>query len=81
MAELALNDIGKHLNQDVSLSGTIIPGTVKELEDGTISLQLNCELIKNGDKTFTTNGILRLAITKVPKNSKIRTLGYGQAER
>lgn len=72
------NDIGKHLNQDVSLSGTIIPGTVKELEDGTISLQLNCELIKNGDKTFTTNGILRLAITKVPKNSKIRTLGYGR---
>lgn len=72
------NNIEKYLNQEVVLSGTIIPGTVKELEDGAISLRMDCELIKQGDKTFTTNGILRLAIARVPMDSKIRTLGYGR---
>ena len=72
------NDIEKYLNQEVVVSGTIIPGTVKELEDGAISLRMDCELIKQDGKTLTTNGSLRLAITKVPRNSKIRTLGYGR---
>lgn len=75
---IGTNDIEKYLNQEVVVSGTIIPGTVKELEDGAISLRMDCELIKQDDKTLTTNGSLRLAITKVPRNSKIRTLGYGR---
>ena len=72
------NDIEKYLNKGIVVSGTIVPGTVKELEDGAISLRMDCELIKQEDKTFSTNGILRLAIAKVPMNSKIRTLGYGR---
>lgn len=75
---IGTNDIEKYLNQEVVVSGTIIPGTVKELEDGAISLRMDCELIKQDGKTLTTNGSLRLAITKVPRNSKIRTLGYGR---
>ena len=72
------NDIEKHLNQEAVLNGTIIPGTVKELDDGVVSLRMDCELIKQGDQTFATKGILRLTIAKVPMNSKIRTLGYGR---
>ena len=72
------NDIEKYLNKGIVVSGTIVPGTVKELEDGAISLSMDCELIKQEDKTFSTNGILRLAIAKVPMNRKIRTLSYGR---
>lgn len=72
------NDIEKYIDKEVVLSGTIMPGTVKELENGTISLHMDCKLIKQGDKALTTRGILRLAISKVPRNSRIRTLGYGR---
>ncbi|MGL5206638.1 MAG: DNA internalization-related competence protein ComEC/Rec2 [Acidaminococcaceae bacterium] len=72
------NYIEQYLNQEIMVSGTIIPGTVKELEDDAISLRMDCKLIKQGEKTFTVNGILRLVIAKVPRNSQIRTLGYGR---
>ena len=72
------NDLTKYLNQDIAVSGTIIPGTVKENNDGTISLRLDCDLVRTATKTLATKGILRLSISKVTQNSGLRKLQYGR---
>lgn len=71
-------DLGKYLNQDVQISGTIIPGTLNQRDDGSIGLQLACDLLKTGTTTVPAEGIIRLSISKLPANSNIKSLAYGR---
>ena len=60
--------ISLFVNGDIYLQGEIIPGTIKEAEDGKISLQLEAEQVEQKGKKQLAQGIVRLSVSKYPKN-------------
>jgi competence protein ComEC len=67
-AKIPADHISLFVNGDIYLQGEIIPGTIKESEEGKIGLQLEAKQVEQKGKKQPAQGIVRLSVSKYPKN-------------
>ncbi|MEG1914250.1 MAG: DNA internalization-related competence protein ComEC/Rec2 [Acidaminococcaceae bacterium] len=72
---LAPSALKNHIQEELVISGTIVPGTVKLREDGNVSLQLQSEEQSLEQGVVPATGVVRVTVIKMPVHTNFPAYG------